>query len=301
MTTYIPGLRIGHDTDLENMTGVTVLIFDAPARAACEVRGSAPGTRETDLLAPTALVQEIHALVLAGGSAFGLAAADGVMSFLARSGVGFSTPGGVVPIVPAAVLYDLTVGNPVAPDANSGRRAAENARSDGWARGRVGAGTGATIGKLQGPHHARSGGIGIAADDLGDGTRMVALSAVNALGDVLLPGTGKWSKGLDPLDLDSVVAPDPFTNTTLTAIVTTRRMDRVELLKVAQMAHDGMARAIEPSHTPYDGDVIFVISIPDATGRTDLGIFGARAARAVSRSIVDAIQPDPVEPFTGPP
>lgn len=265
----VPGIRVGHWTDAIARTGCTVILGpDGGMVAGVDVRGSAPGTRETDLLRPTALVDRVNAICLAGGSAFGLAAADGVMRRLAERGVGFATGVRPVPIVPAAILFDLAVGDPDAhPTADGGYAATLAAESDdGSLEGSVGAGTGATVAKLGGVADPRPGGVGSAARRLPDGRVVGALVVNNALGDIhardgrLLVGHGSEQP-----------VPRPDVNTTLVVVATDAPLDRAQCRKLAELGHDALARGIRPTHTMFDGDVVFAVST--ANGST-----GAREA-----------------------
>ena len=258
----VPGIRVGHWTDASRGTGCTVVLAaDAGAVAGVDVRGAAPGTRETDLLRPTALVERINAVCLAGGSAFGLAAADGVMRRLAERGIGFATGVRPVPIVPAAILFDLGVGDPQAyPDADAGYRATLAAETgDGELEGRVGAGTGATVAKLGGATAAQPAGIGSAAVRLPDGTTVGALVANNALGNVYArDGRPLAVAGAEP-------TPPPIGNTVLAVIATDAPLDRAQCRRLSEQAHDAVARAVRPVHTMFDGDVVFTLATGDAS------------------------------------
>jgi L-aminopeptidase/D-esterase-like protein len=293
--TDVPGVRVGHDTDLAAQTGCTVILCDAqPTIGGVDVRGGAPGTRETDLLSPTCTMNEVHAVLLTGGSAFGLDAATGVLRALERAGIGYDTGVARVPIVPAAVLFDLAVGRAdVRPDAASGERAVAAATAGPIAQGRVGAGTGATTGKIGGPATTRPGGLGSASATLPDGTVIGALVAVNALGHVSDPASP--SPTATPLAATPPApSPLPGTNTTLAVIATNARLEKAQATKIAQMAHDGLARVINPIHTPFDGDVVFALSLPapgaaPATAATLLAI-GATAADTLARAVLKARQ-----------
>lgn len=258
----VPGLCVGHWTDATRRTGCTVVLApDAGAVAGVEVRGSAPGTRETDLVRPTALVERINAICLAGGSAFGLAAADGVMRRLAERGIGFATGIRPVPIVPAAIIFDLAAGDPEAyPDADAGyaaTRAAED--NDGPLEGRVGAGTGATVAKLAGAGSGQPGGVGSAARKLSDGSTVGALVVNNALGEVYSrDGRRLVATAGEP-------TPPPPGNTTLVVIGTDAPLDRAQCRKLAEIGHDALAIGIRPAHTNFDGDVVFAMSSGDGT------------------------------------
>lgn len=279
MVTEVEGVRVGHWTDAAAQTGCTVVLLPEGTVASGEVRGGAPATREFALLEPTRMVTRLDAVVLSGGSAFGLAAADGVMRWLEARGVGWQTPAGLVPIVPAAVLYDLAVGHAeVRPDADAGRAAAE-AALDGapCGRGRVGAGTGATVGKLFGPDLMDDGGVGTASLHLPGGGVVGALAAVNAVGDVtaadgrVLAGPGTVERLLRDGDTP-VRRPLPGTSTTLALVATDVRLTKTQAHRVAVVAHDGLARAIQPVHTSYDGDTVFVTSTAsDGSPEPDAG------------------------------
>lgn len=302
----VGGLRVGHWTDEAAATGCTVLLAPPEgAVAAASVRGGAPGTRETDLLAPGNLVQRVHAVLLTGGSAFGLNAAAGVMRFLEEREIGFQTRGGRVPIVVGAVLYDLGIGGASRrPGDDEGYAACLASTDEPPAEGSVGAGTGATVAKAAGIERAWKGGVGSAAERLADGTVVAALVAVNAYGDIV-----------DPESRDRIAAPRPgedgrvetaveilqrrgsrgsaqFTSTTLAVVATSAPLDRPQLLRVAEMAHAGLARAIEPSHAPGDGDAVFALALGSGRRRQlpDLTAIGALGARAVSRAIVRGVQ-----------
>jgi L-aminopeptidase/D-esterase-like protein len=295
--TAIPGLRIGHWTNRRAATGCTVLLCEGGAVAAVDVRGGAPGTRETDVLRPGNLVDRVHAVLLSGGSAFGLDAATGVMRFLEERGVGVPTPGGPVPIVVAAVLYDLSIGRAdVRPDADAGYSACQAARPGRFAQGTVGAGTGATVGKALGPAREVKGGIGSAAEALAGGTVVAALVAVNCFGEVLDPDSGRVLAGprdekggfADTLDVLRKRPSWPLfgaTNSTIGVVATNARLTRDQAYRLAVMAHDGLARAVRPAHTPVDGDVFFALAT-GAEQAVDIIALGTLAARAVERAIV---------------
>ena len=271
----VPGIRVGHWTDAERATGCTVILAaDDGAVAGVDVRGSAPGTRETDLLSPAALVERINAICLAGGSAFGLGAADGVMRRLAERGIGFATSVRPVPIVPAAILFDLGVGDPQAfPDADAGYAATLAAEAnDGALEGRVGAGTGATVAKLAGPESGQPGGIGSAARSMPDGHLVGALVVNNALGDV-------HARDGRPLVTSSRGPRAPAAgNTTLVVVATDAPLDRAQCRKLAEIGHDALAIGIRPAHTLFDGDVVFALSTADGSRATPEGLFGLEVA-----------------------
>ncbi|PIF74162.1 L-aminopeptidase/D-esterase-like protein [Variovorax sp. 54] len=310
--TDVAGIEVGHFSDTRRPTGCTVILAREGAVAGVDVRGAAPGTRETDLLSPGNLVQEVHAVMLAGGSAWGLAAAEGAMRWLEERGVGMDVRFGTLPIVPAAVLFDLPMGDArIRPDAAAGYAACEAASTDAPAEGNVGAGTGALVGKLFGVHRAMKGGIGTASVTVG-GVTVGALIAVNSLGDVIDPDTALPVAGARTEDgsalLDTRRAllrgelPKPLlagTNTTIGVIATDAVLTKVQANRLAMVAHDGLARAINPVHTMSDGDTLFALAtgrVPlegDAPGMTVLSTMAAeataiatvravRAARAVT-------------------
>ncbi|MFQ6014511.1 MAG: P1 family peptidase [Anaerolineae bacterium] len=298
--TDVPGIKVGHWTDREAATGCTVILCEAGAVGGVDVRGSAPGTRETDLLRPTCLVEQVHAVVLSGGSAFGLASADGVMRYLEEREIGYDARGVKVPIVPAAILFDLTLGQKqVRPDAEAGYQACLVARGGPVTEGSVGAGTGATVGKIFGLQQAMKGGVGTASEKTEDGIVVGTLVTVNALGDVMEPGTGQILAGARHPDQESLLntlrqlkkgipeRPSPLTNTTIGVIATNARLTKAQANKVAQMAQDGVALAVRPAHTMYDGDALFVLSLGEEKG--DVTIIGALAAELVARAIVRAV------------
>ena len=301
--TAIAGVAAGHHTLAARPTGCTVVLTEDGATAAVDVRGSAPGTRETALLDPTNTVQQVHAIVLAGGSAFGLAAADGVMRYLAERNVGFQTQAARVPIVPAAILYDLGVGGDAAirPTADCGYRAAQAASGRPLAEGSVGAGAGATVGKLGGPGRAMKGGVGTALIALPGGLQVAALMAVNAVGDVHEPATGALIAGVRSGDgrrlqgaRDLLRRPAPAApageNTTIGVVATNAALDKAQLGVVARMAHDGLARAVRPAHTPVDGDTIFALATGGLAAPASLLHVGALAADATAQAIVRAVR-----------
>jgi L-aminopeptidase/D-esterase-like protein len=278
----IAGVRVGHVTGTG--TGVTVLLFPSGSVGSCEVRGGAPATRETDLLEPSRTVARIDAVVLAGGSAFGLAAADGVMRYLAERGQGFATAGGPVPIVPAACIFDLVEAAGTPPGAEDGYQAAvaagrdpDGARGAVVETGRVGAGTGATVGKWRGREGAVPGGVGVAAVTV-DGARVGALAVVNALGDIVDADGTVRAGSKAPTDVPAFPTPQPFeeprANTTLVVVVTDARLDKAACYLLAQSAHDGFALALRPAHTRYDGDIAFAVAT-GTLGGTAGGTLGA--------------------------
>jgi L-aminopeptidase/D-esterase-like protein len=297
----VPGVLVGHATDLEALTGCTAVLFEDPEGAivGVDVRGSSPGTRETDRLGPHGTVRKTHAILLTGGSAFGLAAAEGVVSYLEESGIGLDIGVTRIPLVSAAVLFDLLIGDPaVRPDHPMGHEAAASAKSGDFAQGSVGAGTGATVGKVLGMERAMKGGIGSVSVRLYGGLVVAALAAVNAFGDVRDPKTGRVIAGprQDDGTLGDTVELLPEAasrlrwaeNTTLGIVATNARLTKSGANKVAQMAHDGLARAIEPVHTTVDGDVAFAFSVGDVDAETD--VVGAWGARAMQEAILRAVR-----------
>ena len=297
----VPGVLVGHATDREALTGCTAVLFEDPdgAVVGVDVRGSSPGTRQTDRLGPTGTVRKTHALLLTGGSAFGLAAAEGVMRFLEESGVGLDVGVARIPLVSAAVLFDLVVGDPtVRPGLEMGYEATSSAGREDFAQGTVGVGTGATVGKVLGMERAMKGGVGSASARLDGGLVVGALAAVNAFGDVRDPNTGRVIAGPRQDDgtlgdtvelLPEAAAPmRREENTTLGIVATNARLTKGAANKVAQMAHDGFARAIQPVHTTVDGDVAFAASVGDVDAATD--VVGAWGARVMQEAIMSAIR-----------
>ncbi len=282
-------MRVGHWTDAAAGTGCTVVLLPQGTVASAEVRGGAPATRELELLAPGRLVERIDAVVLTGGSAFGLAVADGVVSWLEERGTGFSTPAGPVPIVPALALFDLLTGDAaVRPGPLEGRAACDTASAGSVEVGRVGAGTGCTVGSWQGPGAVRPGGLGTATRQSGD-LVVTAIVAVNAAGDIAPIGAE-----VPEAPVPSVPATEPFanTNTTIGMILTNARLDKVGCHLVAQSGHDGLARAIFPAHTRADGDAL----VAAATGEVDITVDYVRilatlAVEAAIRSVADVPKP----------
>lgn len=282
----VPGLTIGHVTNERARTGCTVIRFGHPALTAVEVRGAAPGTRELDLLGPGRSVQHADAIVLSGGSAFGLAAADGVMRALANDGRGFTTPAGPVPIVPAAVIFDLAEGEPVAPVTEDGEMAYRSAAAvSDVAQGRVGAGTGATVGKILGPSHGEPGGFGVAQRFVGEHS-VTAIAVLNAFG---IPTTSSGG-GVDARArlMSRGTAEAPFgESTTLVAVVTTMPCHHGALVRACVGAHDAIARMVIPAHTMVDGDVAFASTLSEGTISPDDGM---RLTMAVELSVEEAIR-----------
>jgi L-aminopeptidase/D-esterase-like protein len=295
----VPGVLVGHATDLEAFTGCTAVVFEEPAVVGVDVRGSSPGTRETDRLGPHGTVRRTHALLLTGGSAFGLAAAEGVVRFLEENDVGLDIGVARIPLVSAAVLFDLVVGDPgVRPGPEMGYEAASSAKSADVAQGSVGAGTGATVGKVLGLDGAMKGGVGSASVALEGGLVVGALAAVNAFGDVREPRTGRVLAGPrledgtlgDTVELlpEAVARMGWGENTTLGIVATNAALEKRDANKVAQMAHDGLARTIEPVHTTVDGDVVFAASAGEVEAATD--VVGAWGARVMQEAIVRAVR-----------
>ena len=312
--TTVPGVRVGHWTDAGAATGCTVVLPpDYGAVAGAEVRGAAPGTRETDLLKSGTLVQRVHGIVLGGGSAFGLAAADGVMRFLEGAGVGFPVRSGVVPIVPAAIIFDLAVGrSDVRPGPGEGYEAAAAASADPVPQGSVGGGTGATVAKALGPDGSLKGGTGSAACELPGGYRVAALMVVNAFGDIVDPetaevvagprssGEGGFAdsrqvllRGGEPGRVGAHAAPDE-SNTTIGVVATDAPLTVEQANRIAIMAHSGIARTVRPSYGMGDGDTLFVMSTVPPGAQADetfnLTAVGAAAAWTVERAVVNGVR-----------
>jgi L-aminopeptidase/D-esterase-like protein len=302
--TDVAGIRIGHHTMAGRPTGCTVILIDGEgAVGGVSQRGGAPGTRETDLLDPLNLVDRVNAVVLAGGSAFGLDAAQGVVRYLEERQVGFKTAAGVVPIVPAAILYDLAFGGDakIRPNADCGYRAASAASNTAVAEGNVGAGAGATVGKMGGRRAPMKGGLGSASITLPNGLVVGAIAAVNAAGDVIDPRTGQVVAGVRNPDgtladvrkllTTGALVPQvrPGENTTIGVVATNARLTKEQANRVALMADDGLARAINPSHTIADGDTVFAVATGTWTGDVNVSVVGALAAEAMSEAIVRAV------------
>ncbi len=307
--TAIAGLRVGHFTDSRRPTGCTVVLVPEGTVGGVDVRGAAPGTRETELLSPLNAVPHVNAVLLAGGSAFGLDAAGGVMRWLEEQGIGIAVGGHVggaqvrVPIVPAAILFDLNVGDSrVRPDAQAGHAACVAATSAAPEEGNVGAGAGASVGKLFGLSRAMRGGIGSASVHVG-GFTVGALIVVNAVGDVIDPGTGQVIAGARSSDgttlLDTMAAfrrgelpaaLQPGQATTIGVIATDARLDKAATNKLAQMAHDGLARAINPVHTQADGDTLFALATGSSGASVSLTLLGALAAEVTALAVLRAVR-----------
>lgn len=310
--TDVYGIEVGHAQNEEALTGCTVILCRKGAVAGVDVRGGAPGTRETDLLNPVNLVEKVHAIVLAGGSAYGLDAASGVMHYLEEKKIGFNVGVARVPIVPSAILFDLSLGRAdLRPDSAMGALAAASAVSTPPAEGNVGAGTGASVGKMFGMSLAMKSGLGTASMDIGGGVIVGAIVAVNAWGDVISPDTGGIVAGLrsgkvGPLRIGKgnqfadtlammkspigrgVLGLTSRGNTIIGAVATNAKLTKAQATKVAQMAHDGFARTIRPAHTMLDGDTIFALST--GTKKVDISTVGAFAAEVMAQAILRAVK-----------
>lgn len=300
--TDVPGIRIGHAQDEAALTGCTAIMAEEGAICGVDVRGSAPGTRETELLQPTAMVPHVHAICLSGGSAFGLEAAHGVMRYLQERGIGLDVGVGRVPIVPGAILFDLAIGRPdVTPTAAMGYAAAASASSSPPAQGNAGAGMGATVGKYAGPERSMKGGFGTASVKLPSGLVIGAAVAVNAVGEIRHPGhrgTAAGARGDEP---GSFLAPlrylsgldkpfagmKPGTNTTIALVACNANLTKTEMNKVAEMAHNGLARTIFPVHTMFDGDTVFAMTTGGVDASVDLA--GMWAAETLAYAIINAV------------
>jgi L-aminopeptidase/D-esterase-like protein len=287
--TAVPGIRVGHFSDRTGLTGCTVLLCPEATVGSGEVRGGAPATRETDLLRPGMLIEHVHAVLLTGGSAFGLAAADGVVRYLEERRIGFDAGVALVPIVPTAALFDLAVGDPKARPGPSEGYAACDAAGEAVEEGSVGAGTGATVAKINGPHRAAKGGIGSFSLER-DGVIVGALFAVNALGEIV-DDEGALIAGSLPGEDDGPGAP-PFGNTTIGVVATNAKLSKERAHLLAQASHEGLSRAIRPSHTIYDGDTVFAL----ATGEIEASqaLLEELAVRAVAEAIRRGVRSDEV-------
>lgn len=296
----LPGIRIGHASDFRGLTGCTVILCQAGGICGVDIRGSAASTRELAPCFPGHSVDRVHAIFLTGGSAFGLDAAAGIMQYLEARGVGFAVGDNRVPIVPGAVIYDLGIGSDEArPTPGMARRACRAASSE-VVEGSVGVGTGATVGKLFGVEQATKGGVGFRSFALSGGVLVQALAVVNAFGDVLDLETGREIAGARASRSSTQFvhtaeqmyrgkAPSGFgsTNTTLAVIMTNAVLDKLQTTKLAQMAQDGLARAIRPVHTQFDGDLVFALSV--GRKRADLNVLGTAAAEVTASAIVRAV------------
>lgn len=295
--TQVPGFTVGHATRED--TGCTVVLCPPNTVGGVDQRGGAPGTRETDLLRPTHMVQHVHAVFLTGGSAFGLAVGDGVMSYLEEHEVGYETPVARVPIVPGAVLFDLDVGDPLSrPTAQMGYLACQQATPDPVEQGSVGAGTGAKVGGMLGKQFATKGGLGSASIELSDGIIVAALVAVNASGDVIdengqiLAGVRQPPEGkrfANSLQLMQTMASgNAGQNTVIGVVATNAKLNKEETNKMASMAQNGIARAVRPAHTPFDGDTIF--GLASGTHPANLTVIGAYAAEMMAQAVRNGIR-----------
>ena len=313
--TSLQGILVGHYTDLRRPTGCTVVLCTEGALAGVDVRGAAPGTRDTDVLSPSNTVQEVHGVLLTGGSAYGLDAAGGVMRWLEERGHGFQLGPAIVPIVPAAVIFDLWVDdfsdaltksakNPrIRPDIEAGYLACQAASSEPVIQGNVGAGTGATLGKLNGPDCAMKGGIGSASLCV-NGVTVAALVVCNALGDVIDPLTGQLLAGariyadsrtlLDirqaQLKGHSIAKPQVGSNTTIGVVATDAVLTKPQAHRLAQVAHDGLARSIRPVHTPMDGDTLFALGTGSSGQAADMMLLSTLAAEVTAMAVVNAVR-----------
>lgn len=293
--TAIDGIKVGHATDATARTGCTVILCPEGATAGVDVRGAAPGSRETEAIRPGRLIQKVHGILLTGGSAFGLDAAGGVVQYLEEKGVGFPAGSVRVPIVPAAVIFDLAIGDAkVRPDREMGYQACLNATDEPVAMGAVGAGTGATVGKAPSVKPS-SGGVGSASKRLNSGLIVAALVVVNALGNVVNSETGEIVAGgkidgsfvnITERLLDASIASG--TNTTIGVVATNATLSVAEATRVAEMAHDGLARALRPSHTMFDGDTLFTLATGTHIG-SSVNTIGILAAEAVDEAIITAV------------
>lgn len=310
--TDIPGIKVGHAQDEQALTGCTVVLCEQGAIGGVDQRGGAPGTRETDAMHPMHLVNEVHAVVLAGGSAFGLDAATGAVRYLEERGVGFDVRVARVPIVPAAILFDLGIGSSdVRPDAEMGYQACLNASTDPPQEGNIGAGTGATVGKILGLGGAMKSGIGTSSREIGRGILVGAIAAVNVFGDVIDPQTGQIIAGARVLQKGPVkIGKGPYFadtlcvmeslvgrtvlgfmsrgNTAIGIVATNAKLTKEEVTKVAQMAQDGLARTVKPAHTMLDGDTIFALAKGER--KADVNIVGAFAAEVFAQAVVRAVK-----------
>ncbi len=294
----VPGIKVGHYTYKEALTGCTVILTPpAGAVAGVDLRGGAPGTRELGLLGSDMMVERVHGIYLGGGSAWGLDAAGGVMDFLAEKNIGYGTGRGLVPIVPGAIIYDLEVGERTWPDRDMARRACENAEEGFWVEGSVGAGTGATVGKAAGPRMMMKAGCGSSGVTLPGGGVLGGIAIVNALGEIRNPETGEiiagiWDGEKFLKTRDMFLAAEEKAsygrNTILGVIATDCLLTPSQATRVAKMAHDGLARTVYPSHTMYDGDIIFVLSAGEK--KADINTLGMLAAEVMADSIVRGVK-----------
>lgn len=309
--TDVKGIKIGHFSDFEGITGCTVILCQDGAVAGVDQRGGAPGSREFALLNPINTVQTVHAVLLSGGSAYGLDAAGGVMQYLEENDIGVNTGVAKVPIVPAAIIFDLGIGNPKAyPNKENAYTACQTASNDSGEQGSIGAGTGATVGKFLGMGNAVKSGLGMASIDIGKGVIVSALIIVNALGDIIDPKTNKIIAGTRNPDIakkfiknqemfvnslklmKSTIGRTVFniassSNTVIGVVATNAKLTKAQATKVAQMAQNGLARTIRPANTMLDGDTIFALSTGNK--KINANIVGAFAAEAVEQAILNAV------------
>ncbi len=299
--TSILGVKIGNAEDYKAATGCTVIICEEGAIAGVDVRGGAPGTRETDLLNPVNLIDKVHGVVLSGGSAFGLDAASGVMEYLECRNVGFNAGLAKVPIVTGAVLFDLGLGNPkIRPDKKMGFDACINAENNLFKEGTAGAGTGATVGKILGMQYAMKGGLGASCVKIGD-LYVGAIVAVNCLGDVIDPDSNRilagtlTVNGIGFANSEKFLINNPLlkkntfaNNTTIGVVITNAYFSKAHINKIASMAHNGYARSIRPSHTMHDGDTIFALSLGDI--EADISAVGTIAAKVIEQAVLNGIR-----------
>jgi L-aminopeptidase/D-esterase-like protein len=299
--TDVPGIKVGHYTDKRAVTGCTVVLCEQGAVAGVDISGSSPGTRETDVLRPGNLVEKVQAICLSGGSAFGLDVATGVMKYLEEKGCGHETSAGRVPIVPAAIIYDLNIGDcKIRPGANEGYQVCLDATNTGVAEGFVGAGTGATVGKTLGIKRAVKSGLGTASQKIAGDIVVAAMVVVNAIGDVIEPGTGKILAGPRKLDGCGFLSTSelwkkgefkktiqPF-NTIIGVVATDAKLSKAEASKLARVAQVGIARTVDPCHTVHDGDALFALSSGEK--EANISFLGAVAAEVVAEAIIRAIR-----------
>ncbi len=297
----IEDLKIGHADNKKGITGCSVFLFEKGAVAGVDIRGGAPGTRETALLKPDKLVDKIHAIMLAGGSAFGLDAASGAVKYLEENGIGFKTGAARVPIVSSSILYDLEIGSSeIRPDIDMGYQACLNASKDAFSNGNIGAGMGATIGKIAGPDQMMKGGLGTAAYKMGD-LKIGAAVAVNSLGDIINPHTGEIIAGVLNKNKNSFLDTEELfyenykknnnifgTNTSLGVVITNAKLSKVEANKIATKAHNGYALTMSPAHTDFDGDTIFVASTSKINA--DINTLNLLAVKVVKEAVLNAIK-----------
>lgn len=299
--TEIDGIKIGNAENLDAVTGCTVILCENGATAGVDIRGGAPGTRETALLNPINMIQQVHAVLLSGGSAYGLDAASGIMQYLEEKNVGFDVGVTKIPIVSGAVLFDLNIGDyKVRPDKSMGYTACVNSEKDIFSQGNTGAGCGATIGKILGTKYAMKGGLGTYSVQAGD-LKVGAVVAVNCLGDIIDPAYNKILAGAYSREEKSFISTEELMiknymhksnafngNTTIAAVITNAKLTKTEANKVASMAHNGFGRVIRPSHTMYDGDAIFALSVGNV--EADVNVIGLLAANVIEQAVLNGIK-----------